>query len=120
MFFYEFFNEINRLGTRLEAYDSQIILNGFLVFVTIKNGSYLRLKNAQIGYTLPQHITRMASIQRLRVYVAAENLLTFTSYKDGFDPEIGGGDGASATAMGVDKGIYPQSRTIYVGANVTF
>ena len=86
----------------------------------IKNGSYLRLKNAQIGYTLPQHITRMASIQRLRVYVAAENLLTFTSYKDGFDPEIGGGDGASATAMGVDKGIYPQSRTIYVGANVTF
>ena len=86
----------------------------------IKNGSYLRLKNAQIGYTLPQHITRMASIQRLRVYVAAENLLTFTSYKDGFDPELGGGDGASATAMGVDKGIYPQARTIYVGANVTF
>ena len=48
-----------------------------------------------------------------------KNLLTFTGY-DGFDPELGGGDGASATAMGVDKGIYPQSRTIYIGANVTF
>ena len=86
----------------------------------IKNGSYMRLKNIQLGYTLPQHITRIASIQRLRVYVAAENLLTFTAYKDGFDPELGGGDGASATAMGVDKGIYPQSRTVYIGANITF
>lgn len=85
----------------------------------IKDGSYMRLKTAQLGYTLPQRITRMASVQNLRVYVAAENLLTFTGY-DGFDPELGGGDGASATAMGVDKGIYPQSRTIYVGANITF
>ena len=85
----------------------------------IKNGSYMRLKNIQLGYTLPLNITRVASIQRLRLYVSAENLLTFTGY-DGFDPELGGGDGASATAMGVDKGIYPQSRTIYIGANVTF
>ncbi|MBQ8154359.1 MAG: TonB-dependent receptor [Prevotella sp.] len=85
----------------------------------IKNGSYMRLKNIQLGYTLPQNITRIASIQRLRVYVSAENLLTITGY-DGFDPELGGGDGASATAMGVDKGIYPQSRTVFVGANITF
>ena len=86
----------------------------------IKNGSYMRLKTIQLGYTLPQSITRVASIQRLRFYLAAENLLTFTGYKDGFDPELGGGDGASATAMGVDKGIYPQSRTVYIGANITF
>ena len=85
----------------------------------IKNGSYMRLKTIQLGYTLPQNLTRVASIQRLRFYVSAENLLTITGY-DGFDPELGGGDGASATAMGVDKGIYPQSRTIYVGANITF
>ena len=80
----------------------------------------MRLKTIQLGYTLPQSITRVASIQRLRFYLAAENLLTFTGYKDGFDPELGGGDGASATAMGVDKGIYPQSRTVYIGANITF
>ena len=82
----------------------------------VKNGSYLRLKNAQLGYTLPRHITRMASIQRLRVYIGAENLFTFTSY-DGFDPELASG---GYTTLGVDKGIYPQSRTITIGANVTF
>ena len=82
----------------------------------VKNGSYLRLKTAQLGYTLPLSITKKASIQRLRVYVAAENLLTFTGY-DGFDPELASG---SYTTIGVDKGIYPQSRTITIGANITF
>ncbi|MBQ8673661.1 MAG: TonB-dependent receptor [Bacteroides sp.] len=82
----------------------------------IHDGSYLRLKNAQLGYTLPATLTRKASIQRLRVYVAAENLITITGY-EGFDPELASG---GYTTLGVDKGIYPQSRTIYVGANVTF
>ena len=82
----------------------------------IHNGSYLRLKNAQIGYTLPVKWTRVASIQRLRVYVGAENLFTFTGY-EGFDPELASG---SYTTIGVDKGIYPQARTITIGANVTF
>jgi hypothetical protein len=82
----------------------------------IHNGSYLRLKNAQIGYTLPVKLTRVASIQRLRVYVGAENLFTFTGY-EGFDPELASGN---YTTLGVDKGIYPQARTITVGANVTF
>ena len=79
----------------------------------IKNGAYCRLKNIQLGYTIPASITRKASIDRLRIYVAAENLLTFTKY-DGFDPEIGDGD------MGVDKGIYPQARTITLGASISF
>lgn len=82
----------------------------------IKNGSYLRLKTAQLGYTLPKAITRKASIQKLRVYVSAENLLTFTKY-DGFDPEVATGD---YNRIGVDRGIYPQSRTISLGANITF
>lgn len=82
----------------------------------VKNGSYLRLKTAQIGYTLPGKITRKASIQKLRVYVSAENLLTFTGY-DGFDPEVATGD---YNRIGVDRGIYPQSRTISIGANISF
>jgi hypothetical protein len=86
----------------------------------MEDASFLRLQSVTIGYTLPTAITKKAGIQRLRFYLAAENLLTFTGYKDGFDPELGGGDGASATAMGVDKGIYPQSRTVYIGANITF
>lgn len=82
----------------------------------IKNGSYLRLKSAQLGYTLPRSITSKASIQRLRVYVSADNLLTFTKY-DGFDPEIASG---GYTTIGIDRGIYPQARTISLGANITF
>jgi hypothetical protein len=65
---------------------------------------------------LPVKWTRVASIQRLRVYVGAENLFTFTGY-EGFDPELASG---SYTTIGVDKGIYPQARTITIGANVTF
>lgn len=82
----------------------------------IKDGSYLRLKTAQLGYTLPTALTRKASIQRFRVYVSAENLLTFTKY-DGFEPEIASG---GYTTIGIDRGIYPQSRTISLGANISF
>jgi len=82
----------------------------------VKDGSYIRLKTIQLGYTLPSKIMQKVSIQRLRFFVTAENLLTFTKY-DGFDPEIAAGDYFN---IGVDKGIYPQSRTISVGANLTF
>ncbi len=82
----------------------------------IKDGSYVRLKTAQFGYTIPTIITKKVSIQSLRFYVSAENLLTFTGY-DGFDPEAATGE---YTRIGVDRGIYPQSRTIFVGANITF
>lgn len=82
----------------------------------IKDGSYLRLKSIQLGYTLPANYTKKASIQRLRVYVEGINMLTFTKY-DGFDPELASGD---FTTIGIDKGIYPQARTISIGANVTF
>ena len=82
----------------------------------IKDGAYLRLKNIQLGYVLPQNITQKVAIQRFRVFVSAENLLTLTKY-DGFDPEIASG---GYTTIGVDKGIYPQARTISMGANITF
>ncbi|WP_036879243.1 SusC/RagA family TonB-linked outer membrane protein [Xylanibacter oryzae] len=80
----------------------------------IKNGSYLRLKNIQLGYTLPQSITEHVFISNLRLYVAAENLLTLTGYK-GMEPEIFYG-----TQSGIDRGYYPQNRTITIGANITF
>ncbi|WP_291855001.1 TonB-dependent receptor [Marinilabilia sp.] len=82
----------------------------------IKDGSFVRLKNIQLGYSLPKSILQSAAIQRLRVFVSAENLLTITGY-DGFDPEIASGD---YTTIGIDRGIYPQARTISVGANITF
>jgi len=82
----------------------------------IKDGSYVRLKTLQLGYTLPSKLVKKASIQKLRLYVSAENLLTLTKY-DGFEPEIASG---GYTTIGIDRGIYPQSRTISVGANITF
>jgi len=82
----------------------------------IKDGSYVRLKSAQLGYTLPEALTKKISLQRLRLYISADNLLTFTGY-DGFDPEIASG---GYTTIGIDRGIYPQARTISLGANISF
>ena len=79
------------------------------------DGSYFRLKNITLGYTLPQHLTRKVCIERLRVYFQAENLATWTKYW-GFDPEISSG----ATSLGVDRGVYPQARTFTIGANISF
>ena len=81
----------------------------------VYDGSYLRLKNIQLGYTLPEHITRRIFISKLRVFVAAENLLTLTKYH-GYDPEISSG----GTSLGIDYGVYPQARTFSFGVNVAF
>ena len=81
----------------------------------VKDGTYLRLKNIQLGYTLPESLTRKVFVSSVRFYVAAENLLTFTKY-DGFDPEISSG----GTSLGIDRGVYPQARTFTVGANLSF
>ncbi len=82
----------------------------------IKDGSFTRIKNIQLGYTIPTNVLRTDLIKKCRVYVMAENLLTFTKY-DGFEPELAAEE---YTTIGVDKGIYPQPRTISVGANITF
>ena len=81
----------------------------------VQDGSYLRLKNIQLGYTLPEFLTKKILISQLRLYVAAENLLTLTNYR-GFDPEISSG----GTSLGVDYGVYPQARTFLFGINLKF
>lgn len=81
----------------------------------VQDGSFVRLRNMSLGYTLPKNITNYLKINRIRFYVSGENLLTFTKY-DGYDPEIGGG----VFDNGIDHGIYPQARTILGGVNITF
>ena len=85
----------------------------------IKDGSYLRLKNVQLNYNFPQHITRYLKLDQLSVYVGAYNLLTFTNY-NGFDPEVGRNVGSESNNlyMGVDHGNYPQARTITAGIKI--
>ena len=76
----------------------------------LEDGSYFRLKNIQIGYTLPKFVTQKFRCNRLRFYVTATNLFTITKYS-GYDPEVG---------SGVDYGNYPQSRTFTFGLNANF
>jgi TonB-linked SusC/RagA family outer membrane protein len=82
----------------------------------IEDGSYLRVKNVQIGYTLPSGILKRMGASTWRFYVSAENLLTFTNYT-GADPEIGA---RSSFDIGIDRGIYPQARTWRLGTSISF
>ena len=80
----------------------------------IEDASYFRLKNLQLGYTLPQSLTRKVFINSLRLFVSGENVFTLTNYT-GFDPEVSSG----GTSLGIDRGVYPQARVWSVGVNVT-
>jgi TonB-linked SusC/RagA family outer membrane protein len=84
----------------------------------IEDGSYVRLKNVTLGYNFPASLSKRASIQNLRLYVTAQNLITWTHYL-GYDPEVSA-DPFSSTAFGRDYGVYPQARTYTVGINATF
>ncbi len=77
----------------------------------LQNGGFFRIKTLQLGYNLPTEVLDKVGAQKVRVYVSGSNLFTWTKYQ-GFDPEIGG--------SGVDRGIYPQARTIMFGLNVGF
>ncbi len=83
----------------------------------VEDGSYLRLKNIQIGYTVPRSLVEKAKMKSLRIYASVDNLLTLTGYT-GFDPEIGTNGWILDTA--IDKGFYPQLRTVGVGINASF
>ncbi|MCX2742746.1 TonB-dependent receptor [Mangrovivirga sp. M17] len=82
----------------------------------VEDGSYLRLKNIQIGYTLPNRITDNTGFENVRFYVGANNLFTLTEYR-GFDPDIGS---FGPLGAGVDLGFYPQPRTYMFGVNLNF
>ena len=82
----------------------------------IESGSFLRVKNMQIGYTLPGNILERIGASTWRFYVSVENLLTFTKYT-GADPEIGA---MSSFDIGIDRGIYPAARTFRFGTTISF
>jgi TonB-linked SusC/RagA family outer membrane protein len=84
----------------------------------VEDGSFLRLNNVTLGYTLPQSATSKAFIQQLRFYVSIYNLLTITGYS-GYDPEV---DTRRKTPLtpGVDYSAYPKSRSFNFGVNLTF
>ena len=77
----------------------------------IEDGSYLRLKNLTLGYTLPAALAQKVQLSTARLYLSCQNLFTLTNYS-GFDPEVGAG--------GVDMGTYPVTRTVSLGVNIQF
>jgi TonB-linked SusC/RagA family outer membrane protein len=93
-------------------------LNNVPSSVWIEDGSFLKLKNVSIGYTLPANFLSKFSITKTRFYISSQNLFTITKYS-GLDPEIGI-QGGNATQNGVDNGTYPSSRYFTFGLNVTF
>ncbi len=91
---------------------SKYILSDAFVF----DGSYFRIKQIQLGYTLPASLTRKAAIEKLRVFASLDNYFLFTSYP-GLDPEISTN---AVNAIGLDLGAYPTSKKMVFGVSVTF
>ena len=91
----------------------------------LEDGSYLRLKNLQIGYNIPQKLVNRWRIKNLRIYVTGQNLWTLTKYT-GLDPEMNTSDNLNAekyrgdVAAGIDWGTYPSARSFIAGINLNF
>ena len=92
--------------------------NAFLpVSWAVEDGSFIRLNNVSIGYSVPTHLLRKARVNRLRIYVTGNNLYVFTHYS-GYDPEVNTRRATPATP-GVDYSAYPRSRNYVFGVNLT-
>jgi hypothetical protein len=81
----------------------------------LEDGSYLRMKNLTIGYTLPASLTNKVKIDKFRIYVQGTNLFTITDYS-GLDPETFGAD----DSFGIDEGLLRSVRQFLIGVNVNF
>jgi hypothetical protein len=84
----------------------------------VEDASFIKLKTITLAYSLDQKLLKSIGIQKTRFYVTGTNLLTITKYK-GYDPESSSYQGTDAV-MGIDLGLYPQSRMYTFGINLTF
>jgi hypothetical protein len=109
----------NVLGPNTDAYyakpyfSDEIYKNYQTQSKYLLNAAYLRLKNIQLGYTLPRRLTKKASIKKVRFYMSGENLITITKLTKLFDPETGPASNGSGY-------IYPLSSIFSFGVNLTF
>ncbi len=127
----------NHLAEYANRYRDEVVLNGVVVVSQnhdtdmprnaavnydspndfyIEDGSYLRLRSATLGYSLPKSLLERVDITNVRLFVSGTNLFTLTNYS-GYNPEVSGND---LLTIGVDMGLYPLSRMWSFGANLTF
>lgn len=89
----------------------------------VEDGSYLRLRNLNLGYSLPTTVVDKIGLNALRIYISAQNVFTITDYT-GSDPEVGQNSdingNSSVTTRGIDAGAYPLSKTFTLGLNLKF
>ena len=88
----------------------------------LEDGSYLRLKNLQLGYTIPEKTLKITGLTQVRVYVSGTNLYTLTKYS-GLDPEMTVSDNSKNEgdrSSGIDWGTYPSAITLMFGIDITF
>lgn len=121
-------NDVNRLNYTLDRWTGEGTSNSTPRVTTgattntvfsdyyVEDASYIRIQNVQLGYTIPKDFFGKTGLDRVRIYVAANNLYTFTKYK-GFDPGANSGD---PIAGGIDYGFYPIPRTYMLGVNINF
>ena len=91
--------------------------NTFSSTYNLFNGSYFKIKQIQLGYTLPKSLVSKIKISSLRVYTSLENFFCFTSYP-GLDPETATAN--SASSIGIDMGTYPTAKQFILGLNLSF
>lgn len=85
----------------------------------VKDGSYMKLKNVTLGYTIPEAASKSIGASSVRVYLSGQNLFFLTKYS-GLDPEIGQNNLNSPLNIGIDQGFFPQSRNFLLGFNFNF
>ena len=111
-----FRTDSSKLGANLDSYYPRPLFNGKNQQTQtryLQSAAYMRLKNLQIGYTLPRRISEKFFMQNLRVYLSGENLVTLTKLSRTMDPETAGVGQQGGT-------VYPLSRTYSIGVNITF
>lgn len=112
-------DQLAAINANAKIWQPSLSTNGFIPSsYVIEDGSYLRISNLTIGYTLPQTLTQKVKISSFRVYATANNLATITGYS-GFDPDVNARRSTPLTP-GVDYGSYPRGRTFVFGVNVSF
>jgi len=85
----------------------------------VEDGSYIRLKNVTLTFTMPQSLINASPIDRLSVYLSVVNAITITKYS-GYDPEVSSFNRLSSGSFGIDISNYPTARTYSIGVNITF
>lgn len=112
----KYFAEYELINQDATIYNPITVTRGISHSYSIEDGSFIRLQNLTLGYTLPKQITDNFGMSRLRVYLTGYNLFILTNYS-GYDPEVNVQNGLTP---GIDDNVYPRSRMYTLGFNLTF